>query len=89
MTPAISFVSEVVPDKRLEKTLVYRYYPISSMKDEILQHVKEHLKCDLEDFIVDVNVEINLKMYNTKPVDKAHWYDDKIKPTNDTKNTGI
>lgn len=84
MTPAISFVSELVPDKKLEKTLVYRYYPSSSMKDEILTHVKEHLKCDLEDYTVDIKIEIDLKMYNKPP---KHYYDKDIKPTDDTKNT--
>ena len=83
--PAVAFVSEVVPDKRLEKTLVYRYYPSSSMKEEILQNIKEHLKCDLEDYIVDVKIEVDLKLYNTKPIPSKYWYED-IKP-NDPKNT--
>jgi len=84
MTPAISFVSELVPDKKLEKTLVYRYYPSLSMKDEILKHVKEHLKCDLEDYTVDIKVEIDLKMYNRG---EKFYYDKEIKPKDDTKNT--
>ena len=82
--PAIAFVSEVIPDKKLDKTLVYRYYPTSSMKEEILKGIKEHLKCDLEDYVVDVKIEVDLKLYTTKPVDKTYWYD---KTNNDTKNT--
>ena len=84
MTPAISFVSELVPDKKLEKTIVYRYYPTSSMKEEILKHVKEHLKCDLEGYTVDIKVEIDLKLYNTPP---KFFYEKEIKPIDDTKNT--
>lgn len=81
MTPSISFVSEVVPDKKLQKTLVYRYYPLSDMREEILKHVKEHLKCELDDYTVEVKIEIDLKMYS-KP--EKFYYD---KPKDDTKNT--
>jgi hypothetical protein len=76
-SPAISFVSEVIPDKKLQKTLIYRYYPPSDMKELILSHVKEHLKCDLEEYIIEVKVEVNLKKYDDNTSSKEHWYDKK------------
>ena len=64
-SPAISFISEIIPENKLEKSIVYRYYPVLSMKDQILNDVKQHLKCDLEEYIVEVKVEVTLKLYKT------------------------
>lgn len=69
---SISYISEIVPEKNLEKTSLVRYYPPADMKEKIIRDVKEHMKCDYEDYIVEVKVEVILKLYKTN---------------NDTKNT--
>lgn len=86
--PSVSLVEVITPDRKLEKTLVCRYYPTSSMREEILNGLREHLKCDLDQYIIDLRIEVNLNLYKDKIIeDKKYWYEDKIKPNNDTKNT--
>lgn len=80
----IVYAGEVVPDKKLIKTTTYRYYPSSDMREQIIRDVKLHLKSDIEDVIVDIDINIDLKEYDVKP-EKKFWYD-KLKP-NDPKNT--
>lgn len=82
--PALIFVQQIVPDHKLENTFVYKYLPISEMKEQILQGLKDHTKIDLEEYIVDINIEIVLKKYNTTPIKKEFYYEKQI---NDTKNT--
>jgi len=86
--PAITFVSEKIQDKKLEKTIIYRYFPTSSMKEDILNHLKEHLKCDLDEYSIELEINVNMKRYTSDPIPKKYWYeDDNIKPKDDTKNS--
>lgn len=82
----VVFVNQKKIDKKLIQEFTYKYHPSSDMKEQILKDLHEHIKCDLEDFIIDVDIRIILKEYDKKPADNGHWYDDKLKP-NDTKNT--
>ena len=62
---SIIYVSENIPEKDLEKTSLIRYYPPTEMREVIFNDVKEHLKCDLSEYVVEVKVEVILKLYKT------------------------
>jgi hypothetical protein len=82
----IIYKGDNVPEKNLIKAVYYGYQPSSSMRDIIIEDVKKHLKCDLDEYVIGIDVTVSLKEYDVKPEPKQFWYDE-IKPTNDTKDT--
>jgi hypothetical protein len=86
-TGVVIFKKEDIPEKNLVKTIQYNYHPPKSMKEEIIEDVKRNLKCEFEDYIMSVEVVVSMKEYERKPVEKKYWYDDKLKPNDDSKNT--
>ena len=85
----VIYKKEEIPEKGLIKAIYYSYHPDSDTKERIIDDVKKNLKCELDDYVVGIDVTVSLKEYHIKPEDKKFWYDDKLKPNNDTKNTGV
>lgn len=62
----IVFVSQRKPEKHLIQEIIYKYHLDSAMKDKILEDLKTHAKSSLEDYIIDIDVKITIKEYDTK-----------------------
>ncbi len=62
----VVFERQIKPEKKLVQEIVYGYHPDSLMKAQILKEVEEHVKHSLEGFIVEVNIKVSLKEYDTK-----------------------
>ncbi len=62
----IVFVSQRVPEKKLLSEHVYKYHPDSSMKEQIIQDLKKHLSSTLEHLIIDLDIKVTLKEYDSK-----------------------
>lgn len=61
----IIFVAENLPEKKLTKTLRYKAYLSPEEKEKIMKELIISVP-DLEDYIVTMHVEIDLKLYDTK-----------------------
>ena len=85
--PAVTFVAESIAESLLRKTTVYRYHPPVSMKETIVEGIKQHLNTDLTEYdVIEIKIDVVMKQYN-RP-DKKFWYEGETK-NDDTKNTGI
>lgn len=60
----IVFVSQRIPERRLLTELVYRYYPDSELKDQIINDLKKHTGGSLDKYIIDLKIEVTLKEYD-------------------------
>lgn len=70
----VVYVKTNSPDKKLIKEHVYHYHPDSEMRDKIMKDIAAHSNEVLENFIIDIKIEVSLKQYDTS-VDKSHWYE--------------
>lgn len=62
----IVFAGQRIPTKHLVKETDFKYHPDQPMKDKILEDLKKHLACSLEDYIIDLDIRITLKEYDTQ-----------------------
>lgn len=62
----VVFIGEKKPEKNLIQEQSYRYHPDSVIKDKILEDLRKHLNCSLEQYIIDLNIQVILKEYVTK-----------------------
>lgn len=59
------FVGQYIPEKKLKKELKYKAYLSKTEQEDILKELKISIP-DLDDYIVHMHVEIELKLYDTK-----------------------
>jgi hypothetical protein len=62
----VVFVGQKKPEKHLVQEYVYKYHLDAAMKDKILEDMKKHLNNSLDQFIIDFEVKVTLKEYDTK-----------------------
>ena len=62
---AVVFVGTDVPDKSLVKTHKFKAYLSDGQKKDIISQIKEKIP-NLENYIITMHVEIDLKLYDTK-----------------------
>lgn len=62
---AIVWVGDVIPEKHLLKSVKYKAYLSPDEKEKIIKELKISVP-DLEDYIIAMHVEIELKKYDTK-----------------------
>lgn len=61
----VVLVSVQMPEKKLLKTIKYKAYLSPEEKEKIMKELVISVP-DLEDYIVTMHVEIDLKLYDTK-----------------------
>lgn len=76
----VVYMGTKVPEKGLIKEHTYKYIPDREMKEKILNDVKAHSKEPLEEYIIEVKVEVSFKTYDQLP---KFYYENQL---NDTKN---
>lgn len=81
----IVFMGQKVPEKRLISEQTYKYHPDTEMKEQIIQDLKKHLSCSLERYIIDLNIQVILKEYDSKnqPPDKNQCYQESLSTKTD------
>lgn len=73
----IVFVSQDVPDKKLQRETKYKYVPDKEMRSKVIDDLKNNAKVDIPDnMIVEFDFRISLKEYDFtyKPTDKNKCY---------------
>lgn len=63
---AIVFTSQSKPEKGLLMTYTYKAYLSPEEKEKILKELKTSFPYDLEEYIITMHVDIELKKYDTK-----------------------
>lgn len=61
----VVFVGQRKPEKNLVQEQIYRYHPDALIKAKIMDDLQKHLNCSLEQFIIDIKVDVTLKEYDT------------------------
>jgi hypothetical protein len=62
----VIFVGQKKPEKHLVQEQTYKYRPDSDMKERILSDLEKHLNSTLDQFIIDLDIKVTLKEYDTK-----------------------
>lgn len=73
----IVLVSQVTPDRKLEKETIYKYHPSGEIAAKIVDEFLENTKIELDDSIfIDLDFKISVKQYDFayKPTDKNKCY---------------
>ncbi len=71
----VVFSSTNVPDKKLIKEHIYKYYPDSAVKQKIEDDIRKHSNEILENFVVEITVEVRLKQYDPSHKKEGIWPD--------------
>lgn len=62
----VIFVSQHIPEPKLVKRYKFKAYLSPDKKEEILKELKPHLLKDIENYIITMHVDIDVKEYDTK-----------------------
>jgi hypothetical protein len=61
----IVFVSQRAPERHLISEQIFKYHPDTATKEQIINDLKKHLGSSLEHLIIDLDVKVTLKEYDT------------------------
>lgn len=87
MKSAVILVSEKVPEKKLLKETVYKYFPDPAVSKIIFEDLSTNIGKELPAGITtELDIKIIIKEYTDIVPPKHFWYDNK---TNDTENPRI
>lgn len=70
----VVYSTTIVPDKKLVKEHIYKYHPDAAMRQKIEEDIKKHSNEVMENFVVEINVEVRLKQYDPSHKVEGYWY---------------
>ena len=62
----VIFMSQSTPERNLVKEINYKIRPDSDTKEKLINEIKTHINDSLERYIIDVDIRVTLKEYDTK-----------------------